>query len=133
MGEYRIVPHDELYHYGIKGMRWGVRRIKETQSMRRKGKTLSDIVGHNINRQLKIAKSERNRHSTAGHVLSAIGKNAIHGMAIGIPLGLVFGANNPVVNTGASIVGSMLAINYAGEAAARIYYKHNTPNSKKKN
>ena len=28
MSEYRIVSSDELYHYGIRGQRWGVRRFQ---------------------------------------------------------------------------------------------------------
>ena len=132
MATYYFVKNDELYHYGIKGMKWGVRKAKEASEMRRKGNTPGDIIGYNVNRQLKIAKSERNRHTTAGHIVSAMGKNVVHGMAIGIPLGLIFGNRNPIVNVGASVVGSMLAVNYAAEAGARIYYKYNTKGGKKK-
>ena len=132
--EYRIIRQDELYHHGIKGMRWGHRKIQESRGLRKKGYTTGDIVGHHINKQLSIAKSERKRHTTAGHILSAIGKNAIHGMAIGIPLGLVLGprVNNPAFQTGARVAGALLTANYAAEAGARIYYKHTMPKSKKR-
>lgn len=26
---YYVVPYDELYHYGVKGQRWGIRRTPE--------------------------------------------------------------------------------------------------------
>ena len=32
--EYRIVPYDELYHHGVKGMKWGVRKDREAQETR---------------------------------------------------------------------------------------------------
>ena len=42
--DYYICKEDELYHYGVKGMRWSVRkaeRAKNTNSMYRKNKKIS--------------------------------------------------------------------------------------------
>ena len=130
---YVIVYNNELYHHGIKGMKWGVRKVKETSDLRKKGYSAGDIVGHNINKQLKIAKSERHSHTTAGHIVSAMGKNAVHGLALGIPVGLVLGRRvyNPAIQAGLRVAGSLLAANYTAEAAARIYYKYNYPKKKK--
>lgn len=138
--EYRIVYTDnELYHYGIKGMKWGRRKAQEASRMRSKGSSVGDIVRSNIKSQLNTAKRERNRHTTAGHIVSAMGKQFLHGAAAGfimsVPVALIAGpnaVNSRAMQTGLRAVGAMITANYTAEAAARIYYKHSMPKPKRK-
>ena len=139
MTYYYIKRQDELYHYGIKGMKWGRRKMLEASRMRRKGNSVGDIVRSNIRSQLNTAKRERNRHTTAGHIVSAMGKQFVHGVAAGFimsaPVALIAGPralNSRPMQLGLRAVGAMITTNYTAEAAARIYYKYSMPKPKKK-
>lgn len=60
MNQYYTVYPDELYHHGIKGMKWGIRRSREElgyppQQKRRKKNSL---FGLNFNKKKKVKKAK---------------------------------------------------------------------------
>lgn len=64
--DYRIVPKDELYHYGVKGMKWGVRRAKKEAkaNLKRAKKQYRTELGASLDRHdARIAKGEDYRKS----------------------------------------------------------------------
>lgn len=69
MGEFYYRPPDELYHYGIKGMKWGVRKQRESVGGQR---SYSD--GHyNEQRRAKIKKAAKVGAAVALTAVAAYG------------------------------------------------------------
>ena len=74
--EYRIVrTNDELYHYGVKGMKWGKRKATyESASSNKGGKTSNQSNGNKESqRKAKIKKAAIIGASVAGTALAAYG------------------------------------------------------------
>lgn len=44
---------NELYHYGIKGMKWGVRKQREPSEKKSKKKRLKDMSDEELSKKLK--------------------------------------------------------------------------------
>lgn len=58
MNQYYTVYPDELYHHGIKGMKWGIRRSREELGYpsRQKRKKKNSLFGLNFNKKKKVKK-----------------------------------------------------------------------------
>ena len=85
---YRLVYSDELYHYGVKGMRWGIR--KEIPSGSKKPRPLTAYekdLARTYRKQYKnITKEEANeaaRKSARNKKLIIAGATVVTGAAIG--------------------------------------------------
>lgn len=73
---------NELYHYGVKGMKWGVRRYQNKDgSLTPKGKKRYDNMSDDklrktLYKQVKKARSEQSDWSNQWNVNNTIGKNS---------------------------------------------------------
>ncbi len=70
--EYRIIRNDELYHHGVKGMKWGVRRQSKTSAGRRQN-TDSRGAASPEQRKARIKKAAKIGVAVAGTALAAYG------------------------------------------------------------
>ena len=81
MSEYTIV-NGELYHYGVKGMKWGVRRYQNadgslTPAGKKKYDRMSDDkLQKTLYKQVKRARSEQSNWSNQWNVRNTIGKHS---------------------------------------------------------
>lgn len=69
---YRIIYNDELYHHGVKGMKWGVRR-QNTTSAGRGQNTASRGAASPEQRKARIKKAAKIGVAVAGTALAAYG------------------------------------------------------------
>ena len=111
----RVPYSNELYHFGVKGMKWGVRKEREPIGTRLKRRARG---------QLQSAQKYGKKHSSAGIVARQFGKTVAQTMAISmaaIPVAaLTGGAAVPLISLGASF----LAANNMAKAGTSLYYKH---------
>ena len=117
-----IVPKDDyLMHYGVKGMKWGVR--KAVDSIR---------SNKQIRKQLATSKRYAKKHSTVGIIarqyvkagVLTIGSGLLAGMAA-VPLSMALGpAAAPVIGIGMRAAGMAIGANAVGKGTAAVYYRH---------
>ena len=88
MSEYILTTNDELYHYGVKGMRWGVRRAtnklrtaNQAGNEKQRDRAVASLSTHKrkINKKLvsldkKSAKLEKERYEQATENATKIAK-----------------------------------------------------------
>ena len=73
---------NELYHFGIKGMRWGVRRYQNEDGSltpagkKRYGKMSNDKLQKTLYKQVKKARADQSDWSNQWNVNNTIGKNS---------------------------------------------------------
>lgn len=77
-----FISEDDLYHYGIKGMKWGVRRYQNPDGSltklgkKRYGSISDDKLQKSLYKQVKKARAEQSDWSNQWRVDNTIGKNS---------------------------------------------------------
>lgn len=77
-----FISEDELYHYGIKGQKWGVRRYQNPDGSltklgkKRYGSISDDKLQKSLYKQVKKARAEQSDWSNQWRVDNTIGKNS---------------------------------------------------------
>lgn len=88
-----IYKDDEIYHFGVKGMKWGVRKVKKDDENLSPEERLSRLEEQN--------KKEQNKKIAKGVAKAAVAAAAIGSTAY------VAASTLPVVAAGAAIVGEL--------------------------
>ena len=77
-----LVPVNDLMHYGVPGMKWGVRRYHNadgsltTAGIKRYGKMSDDKLQKSLYKQVKKARADQSNWSNQWNVNNTIGKNS---------------------------------------------------------
>lgn len=115
----------EFYHFGVKGMHWGVRKKDDAQGKQDKG----DIVGDFIDNKKKISKQKAATRTSTGILLDT--GFGVVGNALAVGVGglavsmLPMPASGRIAARGAlSLYGTYKAYDILSTGAMSMYYKH---------
>lgn len=137
---YAIVYSNSLYHHGVKGMKWGVRKQQIVSTARRYGKAAKPYIDREIyNRNLKYRNRKGNISigRVAGHAIGRTAKKAVVGIGSAAAASALLASGHPIASkillkAGSSYIASKRFEAYAdyGALAFESYrrYKKKHPN-----
>lgn len=74
---YKIVKSDELYHHGVKGMRWGVRKEKTNNSSQKKKMSTATKVAIGVGAAVAVGAAAYGVSKWRGKAIDSLSKDAI--------------------------------------------------------
>ena len=106
----------EIYHYGVKGMRWGVRRSRPSRigkAVRAQGWSSKEEADQRAAKRMKKYGGNKTKAYTAA-VVTGLGKNFVQGMGVGLMM------NVPVANLAAAPTAAAATVGTIGRTAQDV-------------